>query len=659
MKNHYLGIAIVNSILFDQPILDGTLQRCVTVLCQSKSMDGCYIYNCHLKKISHSSLNNNKTVNYSFDKETLEHTFQKVCSKKHEQLFDERPIWHNNTESQYVPLTELMSSRNVDSFFIFPIISNKKHWGFIAFEKCGKTDWAQEEVKSLQLLAKNIGTRIYKDSIVEFLGSKIENLNYYMNGTNQAMWELDLTTNTSLYSYYWADMIGYDKETVEHSYDFWRKNVHPDDIEAVEKNLHDYIANISNQYSGLMRMKHKQGHYIWIKYSGLLQRDNNGQPIKIIGTHADVNDIKEKEIQLQLSEEKYRFITENTSDIICQHRLDGSYIYLSNSFKGILGYEISEMINQLAYDYIHPDDLKQVTNASNELASSGNHIVITYRFRKKDQTYIWLETTGKNIVNTENKVIGIQTCSRDVSERIEIAKRREEAIIKENKFNELKSEFVSMASHQFRTPLTVIYSNTELLELKFKKKTAIKPIINRIKREVDRMTELMNNILVFAKYESQKLKKEIKPISFDVFIKLLIKTYFNDSPDGRKIKVVTKGERKTLYSDESLLIHILTNLINNAFKYSVGKATPCLIINYLENKLEIELIDYGIGIPEHEVKHLFTSFFRASNTNTIIGSGLGLVIIKQFTHFLNGTIELKTKENDGTIIKLQFPYEQE
>lgn len=552
-----------------------------------------------------------------------------------------------------------LATKNIDSFLFTPIYSNKKLWGFVGYENHSRVDWQDEQIRSLSSFANNIGIKAYKDEVAQKTGTEIESLNYYMNGTNQAMWELDLITNIPFYSYYYAEMIGYDKDTIEHSYEFWRKNVHPDDIKEVEKRLYNYTTNISDEYSGIMRMKHKRGHFIWIKYGGYLKRDENGSPLKIIGSHIDVTDSKEKEVQLQLSEEKYRFIAENTTDIICQHNLDTSYIYLSNSFKEILGYEISEMINQTAVNYIHPDDLNYVASATRELANSGKKTVITYRFRKKDQTYIWLETMGKNIRNTDNKVIGIQTCSRDVSERVQMAKKREIAFIKEKKFNEMKSEFVSMASHQFRTPLTVIYSNTELLDLKLNKNPAIKPITDRIKREVDRMTELMNNILIFAKYESQKLKKVVKPISFDTYIKLLIKTYWKDTLDGRKLKVITKGERQTLYSDESLLTHILTNLINNAFKYSVGKASPCLIINYLENIVEIEIIDYGIGIPEHEVQHLFTSFYRASNTTTILGSGLGLVIVKQFTHFLNGTIELKTKENNGTIIKLQFPYEKE
>jgi signal transduction histidine kinase len=136
-----------------------------------------------------------------------------------------------------------------------------------------------------------------------------------------------------------------------------------------------------------------------------------------------------------------------------------------------------------------------------------------------------------------------------------------------------------------------------------------------------------------------------------------VKNYFFNSSDGRKIKIITKGKSQTFYSDGTLLLQILTNLINNAFKYSIGKENPSLLINYLEDKIKIEITDHGIGVPEHEIQQLFTSFFRASNTNTIIGSGLGLSIVKQFTQFLNGTVELKTKENVGTTIKLEFPYE--
>jgi PAS domain S-box-containing protein len=663
MKKQLVSISLANNILLDEPQLYDALQLCVTILGQCQGHDekqnqppsSCYVFENETKSILYRYDSITKKTEALFGKNSSCDFYDEIEIM----ITENKPFYGAREKLKPTLFKTYLATKKINSFLFTPIYSNDQLWGFIGYENNHIDEWPPELVRSLSILANNIGIRVYKDALNEVTGNKMEKLNYYMNGTHQAMWELDLKTNIPTYSYYWAEMLGYDNKAIEHTYDFWRKNVHPDDIEEVEKNLHNYITNISDQYSGLVRMKHKKGHILYIKYCGILKRDNDGTPLKIIGNHIDITDIKEKEIELQLSEEKYRFITENTTDIICQHNLDTSYIYLSNSYKEVLGYEISEMINQKAADYIHPDDLKIVKSSLFVFLENPKNNSATYRFRKKDQSYIWLETIANPILNNEKEVIGIQTCSRDISERMEMSKKRESALIKEKKFNELKSDFVTMASHQFRTPLTVIYSNAELLYLKLDKNPAVKPIINRIKKEVDRMTELMNNVLLYAKYESQKLKKEIKPILFDALVKQLIKTYFLDNPDGRKIKIITKGKCQTVYSDESLLIHILTNLINNAFKYSIGKASPCLIVNYLENKLQIEIIDYGIGIPEHEVKYLFTSFFRASNTNTITGSGLGLVIVKQFTHFLNGTIELKSKENDGTIIKLEFPYEQE
>ncbi|MGO4819272.1 sensor histidine kinase [Flavobacterium sp. W22_SRS_FP1] len=662
MKDSFLGFAIVNNAVLEKSILDDALELCVSILCNTLSMDQCYIYNCKLEKIPNRHVNKIKNDKDFSDNENLEKKLKNLFSQKKETFNLGQLIRSDTEESEHLPLREMMRSRNIETYFLFPIISNDKPWGFIGFEKSQKIHWSTAEVKSVELLSKNIGIRIYKDSIVDSLGAQLENLNYYMNGTNQAMWELDLTTYTPTYSYSCAEMIGYELNEVEQTYKFWRSNTHPEDAALLEKNLADYLANISNKFTGLLRMKHKEGHWVWIRYSGLVMRGNHGPLKKMIGTNIDVTSLKEKEIQLQSSEEKYKFITENSSDIICQHDKYGKYIYISKSYTTILGYEISEMINKNAFDYIHPDDIIMVSAAHKKYIETNKHEVLTYRFRTRDNAYVWLETTSKSIIDNENNVIGLQTCSRNVSERIKATLKEKINFDKEKELTQMKSDFVVMASHQFRTPLTVIYSNTELLELKtsnLEKETTllIEPITARIKKEVDRMTGLMNNILVFAKYKSQKTKIEIKTIDLDILTTRLKETYFSSNSDERTLRVTTKGEKRTICSNELLLIQILTNLIDNAFKYSIGKTNPSLKIIYLQNEVQIELVDHGVGVPEDEIKQLFTSFFRASNTNTIQGSGLGLSIVKEFTSLLNGTITLKTKENLGTTIKLKFPYE--
>lgn len=274
-----------------------------------------------------------------------------------------------------------------------------------------------------------------------------------------------------------------------------------------------------------------------------------------------------------------------------------------------------------------------------------------------------MEVISKKI-EVNNNLISIQSTARDITLRKDLEKRNEKAIKREKELYDLKAKFVAMASHQFKTPLTVIYSNAELIEIKTKlldTKLAgnFTSITSRIKFEINRMTELIENILIFGKYDiKENFSLKIEAVDFDEFIANLIITYFNHETDGREVDVVTVGSSKPVKSDASLLIHIFTNLLNNAFKYSKGKQNPQLKISYKKENIQIEVIDYGIGIPEQDIKNLFKSFYRASNTTTIVGSGLGLTIVKQFTRMLKGKIKLKTKVNSGTKITITFPYEQ-
>jgi signal transduction histidine kinase len=311
---------------------------------------------------------------------------------------------------------------------------------------------------------------------------------------------------------------------------------------------------------------------------------------------------------------------------------------------------------------IHQDDIEKIKKQNSNILENKNEI-LTFRFKKKNEEYIWLEMYSKTILDNNNTVVGFQTSSRDITKRIQDKENIQQALIKEKELSELKSGFVTMASHQFRTPLSVIYSNVELLNYKvssdnFNQKEEIERITGRITNEVNRMTELMNNILVFGAYESKNLKVEIKEFNLNHFIDNLIETYFNNEKDGRKIIVEKQDYNENIQCDESLLTHILNNLISNAFKYSVGSKNPIIKITYLDSQFKIDIIDFGIGIPELETKHLFQSFYRGSNTSTIKGSGLGLIIVKQFTELLNGSISINSKVNEITTATLLIPYKQ-
>jgi PAS domain S-box-containing protein len=667
MKNLLLGISNANNHLLKEISIDDALNLCITAIGKSQDIDRCYIFKNETEnedlKLYYVYEWCNEDVDSYLGNPDLNGISYDEFPGLYNTLIKDEPLYGLVKESDNQLFVETMEMQGIKSYLFTPIFSENKFWGWIGYDDC-KTErkWIDEEVYVLHTVAKNIGIRLNQDKTNSKLEAHLEQFDFYLKGSNQGMWEWDITTNKTIFSYNWAGMIGYSLDEIDQTFEFWKKNVHPDEINQIELNLKNYILGKTESFGGVQRMKHKKGHYVWIKYSGLVIKNSIGTPIKVIGTHIDISEIKEKESQLELSEEKYRFIADNTTDLITQHYNDGTFSYVSNSSKDIIGYDAQELIHKTPYDFIHPEDLHIMQNAHKEIAEKLKTKPLTYRFRKKDNSYIWMESVSKVILNNKNEIIGMQSSSRDTSETIKTAEEMRLNLLKEKELNELKSKFVSMASHQFRTPLTIIYSNAELIEIKNKivgKKNmdGVELITTRIKKEVDRLTELMNNILIFGKYELEETKKEIKEVDLEDFISKIIKTYFNNELDGRKIGITIKGKKQKFKSDETLLTHIITNIINNAFKYSTSKPGPQLIITYLDKKINIKIIDYGIGIPNEEIQYLFTSFFRATNTSTIVGSGLGLTIVKEFAELLNGDISIKSKKDFGTTITLIFPYE--
>jgi len=661
------GISKANNHLLKEPLIADAFQLCITALGSHISIDRCYIFKNQiddgvLKLYYEYEWCNEGVIAYLGSPELNGYSYD-AFPGLYEELIQNNPLYGIVKESPNEFFREIMEMQGIKAYLFTPIFSNDEFWGWIGFDDC-QTErvWKKEEVHALHSVANNIGIRLNQDRTTQILVNTLDELDLYIKSSKQAKWEWDLITNEVYFTYNWFGMLGYTNNELEQNYLTWKSNVHPDDIEKAEKNINLYLNGVNDKYEGVLRMKHKNGKYIWIKYSGMAIYDNNGKPIKLLGTHIDISEIKDKEKQLEISEEKFRFIADNTTDLICQHDVDGIFTYVSNSSKEIIGYNPDELIGQNPYELIHSDDVLELLKRHQAILIDQKLNISTFRFRKKDKTYVWLEIVSKLITDTEDKIIGIQTSSRDISGRIKAEEEMKLALQKERELNELKSGFVTMASHQFRTPLTVIYSNIELLNYKISSlnpsiKKDITIISNRVMSEIDRMTELMNNILIFGKYESGNLKVEIQEVCLKSFFEKIIETYFNHEFDGRKVILETFGKIRKVKSDESLLTHIFNNLISNALKYSKNKANPIVKVVYYADHFKVEVIDFGIGIPEEEIKHMFQSFFRASNTSNIKGSGLGLIIAKQFTELLNGSISLSSEEGKGTVVTLIFPYE--
>lgn len=242
----------------------------------------------------------------------------------------------------------------------------------------------------------------------------------------------------------------------------------------------------------------------------------------------------------------------------------------------------------------------------------------------------------------------------------ELEKTKEEirhALEKEKQLNELKSRFVTMASHEFRTPLSTILSSVQLIAKYDTEATSDKRAkhVTRIKSAVNNLTEILNDFLSLGKLEEGAIYANPSEFNLVEMVEELAQEMKSVTKDGQGISYRHSGNDKKVCLDKKFLKNILINLTSNAIKFSPeGKNIE--ISSLINNShIEIKVKDHGIGIPEEDKEHLFDRFFRASNATNIQGTGLGLNIVSKYVELMNGTIGCKSKLGEGTTFNVEFP----
>ncbi len=226
---------------------------------------------------------------------------------------------------------------------------------------------------------------------------------------------------------------------------------------------------------------------------------------------------------------------------------------------------------------------------------------------------------------------------------------------KEKELNEMKSKFVSIASHEFRTPLSTILTSVSLID-KYQDNSLLDKRakhIERIKGSVKNLTDILNDFLSLEKLEAGKLELRFEETNFHQFCEEMTEEMQSVSKSGQEIVFNYLGEQNTSI-DKTLMRHILVNLINNAIKYSPQNSKIDFEVNN-DSDIQIRIKDYGIGIPKEDQVHLFERFFRAGNVTAIQGTGLGLNIVQRYIQKLNGTITLTSAENEGSTFNITLP----
>ncbi|UPT69882.1 MAG: PAS domain-containing sensor histidine kinase [Flavobacterium sp. JAD_PAG50586_2] len=450
------------------------------------------------------------------------------------------------------------------------------------------------------------------------------------------------------------------EELVGQNHRIINSGYHPKDF---FKNLWQTIGS-GTIWKGEIRNRAKDGTFYWVNTTIVPFIDAKGKPYKYLSIRSDITENKQSIENLEKSEEQYRDIFSNslvaifTTDVATR-----KIIEVNERCASLFGYESTEDF-LVSFDvnahYLNSDDRKKnwvILMENGEL----QHV---QQLRKNDGNLIWVsiftklnqsKTLAHTVVLDVTSQISFQEeLSAKVTERtLELT----ESLAREKELNEMKSNFVGIASHEFRTPLGTILSSISLLTKYTEdcQKDSITKHIDRITSCVNHLNAILNDFLALEKLRKGTVDCEVNEFNLRDFITETINEIdYLAKTNGQRILYSHKGESYVNQSAK-ILKNILLNLLSNASKYS-GEGKKIKVSSKVnENSMTISIRDYGIGIPFKDQKKLFTEFFRAGNAKNIQGTGLGLVIVKNYAALLEGTITFSSNENKGSMFTVTLP----
>ena len=397
---------------------------------------------------------------------------------------------------------------------------------------------------------------------------------------------------------------------------------------------------------------------------------------------AHQNSIKKEEVEREVR--KLADIVSHSVDAIISSDKNDNVTSWNKGAERLLGYSYEEILGK-SMNIVwtkskvqeHSKIIKSIINGD----SIENYETV---MRKKDGTLVNVNLSIFPLIDEKGNVKGISRIMRDISGQKEAQKIKEEftrslevkvkertkdledaqkqltlSLAKEKELNDLKSQFVSTASHQFRTPLAVIKASIAVLDMqKDQMVDKIKPVFektyNRIGAQIDRMTNLMDDVLIVGKINEGIVEPKLVPTDVVELCKEITNNHNEIQSDNRRIVFKVNGDSTKIKLDKKLMGHALSNLISNALKYSPGSEAPAVTISFSELNVQISIKDHGIGIPKQDLKSLFEPFYRASNTGEISGTGLGTSIAREYVKLNKGTISLKSEIEKGSEFIITF-----
>jgi PAS domain S-box-containing protein len=409
-------------------------------------------------------------------------------------------------------------------------------------------------------------------------------------------------------------------------------------------------------YQTEIQVRQYDGTLIWISLSGksVSPRDLTQGTVWVM---MDITRRKELEAELvRTSSEREAILNSALVGIVLS--VARRHEWVNEKFAEMMRYPRAELIGRssrhLHIDEAAWEDFGRL--AREELKRHGTY-ACERQLRRRNGDLFWVQMGG-SCLQPNDPDAGVIWTFLDITERKKSEEDTREALEQQRELNELRSRFVAMTSHEFRTPLATILSSGEILRHYGERLPATEKaeILDSIAASVQRMMRMLDRVLLIGKAEAQMLEFDPRPLDLQALCQELLEEARVQHPDSAcELKLDYGGPDQPGLYDEKLLRHIFGNLLSNAVKYSPRGGEVLFRVSSEPGALVLEVSDSGIGIPEDEIAHLFESFHRASNVGTIQGTGLGLAIAKNAVNVHGGTISVRSRPGSGTCFSVRLP----
>lgn len=481
-----------------------------------------------------------------------------------------------------------------------------------------------------------------------------------VRGANDGIWDWNLKIDKVFYSERWKAMLGYAPDEISDSPDEWKSRIHPDDYERILGLVHDHLQGNSAFYSGEHRLRCKDGTYKWVLTRGKALFDESAKPIRISGSHTDISEKKIADDIILDRTQQLDAIFALSPDGFVSFDQNHHFKYANPAFYQLTGFEAAKLAGISEEEFSHLLAMQCKDNARFiGISALRAKLAIAAKHDAKDKVRTREDVDGQiiELAGAGNRLleVGLRTSRaptvseilyvRDVTYEVEVSR--------------IKSEFLSTAAHELRTPMSSIFGYSELLLSRQFSEAQQRNIHEVIHKQAILVSEILNELLDLQRIESRR-GKDFEFTKLDVSQLISETVSMFKAPEGRATPaVLLSADGCFVKADRSKMMQVINNVLSNAYKYSPNGGDVVIEVgkNADASFVGIKIKDHGMGMKPEQLARVCERFYRADTSGAVPGTGLGMSIVKEIVELHNGYIDITSQYGTGTTVTLWLPVE--